>query len=61
MQGFGVDADVENNRLLLWANEEELKRVYELLAELGEMPSNQRDMRPVRFIEPTGLRYRRTY
>ena len=33
-KGFRVDADIENNRLLLWANDAELKQVNEFLAEL---------------------------
>lgn len=53
IQGFGVDADVENNQLLLWATEVELERVRELLIEMGELPDGQPDLRPVRFIEPT--------
>ncbi len=35
---FRVDADVENNRLLLWANEIELGEVRNLLVKLGEIP-----------------------
>jgi type II secretory pathway component GspD/PulD (secretin) len=54
VQGFGVDADIENNRLLLWANDAELERVSGLLTELGEIPNGQPDTRKVRFIEPTG-------
>lgn len=34
---FRVDADVENNRLLVWANEIELKEVTNLLMKLGEI------------------------
>ena len=51
-QGFRVDADIENNRLLLWANKSELELVEGFLAQLGELPSGQRDPRPVRFIQP---------
>jgi type II secretory pathway component GspD/PulD (secretin) len=36
---FRVDADVENNRLLLWANPVELAEVDALLAKLGETPA----------------------
>jgi type II secretory pathway component GspD/PulD (secretin) len=53
IQGFGVDADIENNRLLVWANDSELQRVQELLAQLGEVPAGQQDTRPVRMIEPS--------
>jgi type II secretory pathway component GspD/PulD (secretin) len=35
---FRVDADVENNRLLLWANEVEMEEVRNLLVKLGEIP-----------------------
>lgn len=35
---FRVDADVENNRLLLWANEIELREIENLLMKLGEIP-----------------------
>jgi len=36
---FRVDADVINNRLLLWANEVELKSIEDLLIQLGELPA----------------------
>jgi type II secretory pathway component GspD/PulD (secretin) len=52
VKGFGVDADIENNRLLLWANEVEMERVHGFLVKLGEIPSGQEDPRPVRFIQP---------
>ena len=52
VKGFGVDADIENNRLLLWANEAELKRVRELLVKLGEIPGGHQNAKPIRFIEP---------
>ncbi|MCA9141961.1 MAG: hypothetical protein KDB05_04215 [Planctomycetales bacterium] len=35
---FRVDADVENNILLLWANEIEIESVRSLLVKLGEIP-----------------------
>lgn len=35
---FRVDADVENNMLLLWANEHEIESVRMLLVKLGEIP-----------------------
>ena len=35
---FRVDADVENNQLILWANPVEMDEVYKLLAKLGEVP-----------------------
>lgn len=37
-QGFRVDADVEHNRLLIWANEIEMAEVTNLLQKLGEIP-----------------------
>ena len=36
---FAVDADLENNRLLLFANEQEIKQIEDLLMKLGEVPS----------------------
>ncbi len=53
VKGFGVDADIEHNRLLLWANEAEMTRVRDLLVKLGEIPNGQQDARPVRLIAPT--------
>ena len=38
---FRVDADVENNRLLLWANGIELEEVNNLLVKLGEIPDRR--------------------
>ena len=52
VQGFGVDADIENNRLMLWANEAEFQRVQDLLVKLGEIPTGQQDVRRVRFVQP---------
>jgi type II secretory pathway component GspD/PulD (secretin) len=54
VQGFGVDADIENNRLLLWANQAEMERVHGLLVKLGEIPEGQQDLRRVRFVQPNG-------
>lgn len=53
LKGFGVDADIENNRLLLWADEAELERVRDLLVKLGEIPGSESDPRQVRFVEPS--------
>ena len=39
---FRVEADVEHNRLLLWANEVELAEVETLLVKLGEIPPKGR-------------------
>jgi type II secretory pathway component GspD/PulD (secretin) len=52
IKGFGVDADIEHNRLLLWANEAEMQRVRDLLVKLGEVPAGQRNARPVRIVAP---------
>jgi len=52
-KGFGCDADIERNRLLLWANEAEMKRVHDLLVKLGEITNPQGDARPVRVVAPT--------
>ena len=49
--GFKIDADVENNRLLLLANEAEMKEVMNLLVKLGEIPSDEGDPSTVRIIE----------
>ena len=44
--GFQVDADVENNRLLLLANEAEMEEVTNLLVKLGEIPAEGEIHRP---------------
>lgn len=52
---FRVDADVENNRLLLFANPVELAEVENLLVKLGEMPSaggNPATLRVLDTIDP---------
>ncbi|WP_166825937.1 secretin N-terminal domain-containing protein [Thalassoroseus pseudoceratinae] len=48
---FRVDADVRNNRLLLWANDVEMDEVRNLLMKLGEIPSKDGDRRPVRVLD----------
>ena len=48
---FKVDADVENNRLLLWANNIELEEVMNLMAKLGEVPDQRGKGTTVRSIE----------
>lgn len=52
LKGFGIDADIENNQLLVWANDAEMQRVRDLLVQLGETPGPKRDSRPMRVIEP---------
>ena len=53
LKGFGVDADIEHNQLLIWANDAEMERVRELLVKLGETPGPQRSSSPVRVILPS--------
>jgi type II secretory pathway component GspD/PulD (secretin) len=53
IQGYGCDADIENNRLKVWGTDTEFERVNELLIQLGEVPSGQHDPRVVRVIEPS--------
>ncbi|MFH1920062.1 MAG: secretin N-terminal domain-containing protein, partial [Planctomycetota bacterium] len=48
---FRVDADVEFNRLLLWANEIELEEVMNLLEKLGEIPPEGGDPSTVRVLD----------
>ena len=50
--GFRVDADLERNRLLLWANESELKEVRKFLEKLGEIPGRSGNPNTVRFLAP---------
>jgi hypothetical protein len=55
-KGFRVDADIENNRLLLWANDAELKEVRKLLAKLGEIAGETGNPHTVRSLEPRDQR-----
>lgn len=48
---FKVSADTENNRLLLWTNDLELKEINGLLAKLGEIPSKESNSDPLRIFE----------
>jgi len=48
---FRVDADVEFNRLLLWANELEVKEVQNLLVKLGELPPEGGDPSTTRVLD----------
>jgi len=50
---FKVDADIENNRLLLWANEVELEEVQNLLVKMGEIPSGEGSNETLRVIDLT--------
>ncbi|MHB8903418.1 MAG: secretin N-terminal domain-containing protein, partial [Thermoguttaceae bacterium] len=49
--GFKVDADVENNRLLLLANAAEMEEVTNLLVKLGEIPAEGGDPSTVRVLD----------
>jgi type II secretory pathway component GspD/PulD (secretin) len=48
---FTVEADIEGNRLLLRANEDELEQVEDLLVKLGEIPPEQGNPATVRTID----------
>jgi type II secretory pathway component GspD/PulD (secretin) len=48
---FRVDADVEHNRLLLWANDIELNEVRNLLVKLGEIPAKGSRAESLRVID----------
>ncbi len=50
-EGFRVEADVENNRLLMLANEVELKEVMNLLVKLGEIPPQEGNPSTVRVLD----------
>jgi hypothetical protein len=65
---FRVDADVEHNRLLLWANPIELEEINHLLVKLGEIPGggNMATLRVLDSIPPEEVemlleRLRRTW
>jgi type II secretory pathway component GspD/PulD (secretin) len=51
---FHVDADVEHNRLLLWANDVELTEIENLLAKLGEIPVKGGNPETTRVIDGGG-------
>ena len=48
---FRVDADIERNRLLLWATEAELEQVKRFLEKLGEIPGRSGNPHTVRFLD----------
>jgi type II secretory pathway component GspD/PulD (secretin) len=48
---FTVEADIESNRLLLRANEDELEQVQDLLMKLGEIPPEEGNPATVRVID----------
>lgn len=48
---FKVDADIVNNRLLLWANDVELEEVRNLLIKMGETPPGKSNPETIRSID----------
>ncbi len=48
---FSVRADVVNNRLLIRANDVELKEIHNLLAKLGEVPAGEHNPSRVRQVD----------
>lgn len=50
-RGFRVDADVEHNRLLIFANEVEMKEITNLLVKLGEIPNGNEPPRTYRILD----------
>ena len=48
---FRVGANVEDNQILLWANEIEREEINNLLVKLGEIPANGNQGNPFRIIE----------
>lgn len=51
-KGFRIDADVERNRLLLWATKAELEEVNNFLVKMGEIPGGQGNPNTVRMLDP---------
>jgi type II secretory pathway component GspD/PulD (secretin) len=51
---FRVEADVVDNRLVVWANSIELEQVNRCLAELGEIPRRDRGNETVRTLDVGG-------
>jgi type II secretory pathway component GspD/PulD (secretin) len=48
---FRVDADIEHNRLLLWANPIEIEEINHLLVKLGEIPSEGGNLSTLRVLD----------
>lgn len=48
---FKVDADIINNRLLLWANEVELQEVHKLLVKMGEVAPGTKNQETLRAFD----------
>jgi type II secretory pathway component GspD/PulD (secretin) len=53
-EGFRVTADVESNRLMLRATDEEMADVRKMLSQMGEVPPEHGNPEPVRFVQPGG-------
>lgn len=53
-KGFRIDADIEQNRLLLWATPAELKEVNKFLMKMGETPGGGGNPSTVRLLDPRG-------
>lgn len=53
---FRVEADIENNRLLLFANKAELEAVNNLLVKLGELPGDNGNPNTIRVQESRGAK-----
>lgn len=51
---FRVEADIENNRLLLYANKAELEAVNSLLVKLGELPGDSGNPNTIRVQDARG-------
>lgn len=48
---FRVDADIEHNRLLLWANPVEIEEINHLLVKLGEIPGEGGNSSTLRILD----------
>ncbi|WP_437191803.1 secretin N-terminal domain-containing protein [Planctomicrobium sp. SH527] len=48
---FKVDADIENNRLLVWANDVEMDEIRQLLLKMGEIPPGTSNPETLRTIQ----------
>ncbi|WP_417749102.1 secretin N-terminal domain-containing protein [Rosistilla oblonga] len=53
---FRVEADIENNRLLLFANKAELEAVNNLLVKLGELPGDSGNPNTIRVQDSRGAK-----
>lgn len=51
---FRVEGDIENNRLILYANKQELEAVNNLLVKLGELPGENGNPNTIRVQEARG-------